>query len=121
MRYGSFVPLIVATLAGCASLQAAGTRSTEELLSAAGFHVEPADTPEAVANLRTLPARRVSPRTREGQIAYVYADPRVCRCLYVGGETEYQQYERLRLQQEAEDASPAAVDHAPWGTWPWWP
>ena len=121
-RYGSFVPVLVVAVAGCATLQAPGTRSTEALLSAAGFRVEPADTPEELARLRALPARRIVPEEHGGTTAYVYSDPRLCRCLYVGGETEYQQYERLRLQQDGgEDASPSAMDHAPWGTWPWWP
>ena len=35
MRYGLFFPLIVLAAAGCATMQAAATRSTEELLSAA--------------------------------------------------------------------------------------
>jgi hypothetical protein len=122
MRYALFVPLIVAGTAACATMQAAGTRSTEEMLSAAGFHIEAADTSEKVADLQTLPARQVLPRTHDGNTSYVYPDPSVCRCLYVGGEPEYQQYQRLRLQKDiADEESSAALNWRYWGSWPWWP
>jgi len=39
MRKVLFVSLIAAAAAGCAALQAAGTRSTEDMLSAAGFSI----------------------------------------------------------------------------------
>ena len=122
MRYGLFFPLIVLAAAGCATMQAAATRSTEELLSAAGFRMEPADTPEKLTELQTLPARQVRPRTRDGTTTYVYPDPRVCHCLYVGGEPQYQQYERLRVQREiANEESSAALRWNVWGPWRWTP
>ena len=120
MRYAWLIPLISVAAAGCATLQAAGTRSTEQVLSAAGFHVETADTPEKLAELQTLPARQVLPQTRDGKTSYVYRDPSVCHCLYVGGEPEYQQYEKLRLQKHIADAeADATLNHGwdPWGGW----
>ena len=113
MRYASLVSLVVAAAAGCATLQAAETRSTEEVLGAAGFHVEAADTPEKLADLQTPPARQVLAETRSGTTSYVYRDPSACHCLYVGGEAEYQQYERLRFQKAiADEESSAALG---WG------
>ena len=123
MRYAVFVSFIVAAAAGCATLQAAGTRSTEEVLSAAGFHMEAADTPEKVADLQLPPARQVLPQTRDGKTVYVYRDPRVCHCLYVGGEPEYQQYQKLRLQKDiADEESAAALNwgRGGWGGWGGW-
>jgi hypothetical protein len=38
MKHALLVSLIVAAVAGCATLQAAETPSMEEFLSAAGFH-----------------------------------------------------------------------------------
>jgi len=127
MRYALLVSLIVAAVAGCATLQAAGTRSTEEVLSAAGFHIEAADTPEKLADLRTQPARQVLPQTRDGKTSYVYRDPSVCDCLYVGGELEYQQYQRLRIQKDiADEESSAALNwgwgpEGGWSVWRPWP
>jgi len=122
MRYFVFIAVIAATAAGCATMRAAATRSTEEMLAAAGFHMEAADTPEKLAELQALPPRRVRPQTRDGQPAWVYPDPNVCHCLYVGGDGEYQAYERLRLQQDiADQESSAAMNWGYWTPWPWWP
>ena len=110
-----FIPLIVAAAAGCAAIQAAETRPTEQLLGAAGFHTEAADTPEKLAELRTLPARKVLPQTRDGKTTYIYQDPTVCHCLYVGGETEYHQYQRLRAEQDILDERPwVRARHGPY-------
>lgn len=120
MRYGLFIPLIIVAASGCATIQAAETHSTEKLLSAAGFHTEPADTSEKLAELQTLPARKVLPQTRDGKTTYVYPDPAVCHCLYVGGETEYQDYQRLRAQKDADERARAAATSDFWGPWGWW-
>jgi len=120
MKYAWLMSLVIVAAGGCATLQAAGTRSTERVLSAAGFHIETADTPEKVAELQRLPARQVLPQTRDGRTSYVYRDPTVCDCLYVGGEPEYQQYQKLRLQKDiADEESNAALTQgwAPWGGW----
>ena len=123
MRYALLISLVIVAAAGCATLQAAGTRSTEQVLSAAGFHIETADTPATVAELQTLPARQVLPQTRDGKTSYVYRDPTVCDCLYVGGEPEYQQYQKLRLQKDiADEESNPALNWGwgPWGGWSGW-
>ena len=82
--------------AGCAAIQ----RDTERTLTDAGFQMRRADTPERQADLRSLPPHRVVSRTTDGNIEYVYADPDNCRCLYVGGNKEYSEYERLKLQRD---------------------
>ncbi len=84
--------------------------------------MQAAATPETLAELQTLPARQVLPRTRDGKTTYVYPDPSVCHCLYVGGAPEYQQYERLRVQKDiADEESSAAMMRGPWGSWGGWP
>ena len=121
MRKALFGSMIAAAiLTGCATLQAASTRSTEEILSAAGFSVQAAETPQTAADLQTPPARRVLREVRDGQSVYVYRDPQVCRCLYVGGEPEYQQYQRLRLQKDVADEESRADMTGGWGgRWGW--
>ena len=83
--------------AGCAAIQ----RDTGLMLTAAGFHMRPADTPERQADLRSMPPHRIVSRTENGNIVYMYADPDNCHCLYVGGNKEYSEYERLRVQRES--------------------
>jgi len=115
MRYAALVFLILAGATGCATLQATATRSTEQMLAAAGFHAQAADAPEHVAELQSLPARQLVRRTRNGAVSYAFADPAGCHCVYVGGEREYQEYQRLRVEQERAD-EPSM--NSCWG-WPW--
>ena len=81
--------------AGCASIQRYEIEETERMLAAAGFEMRPADTSEGQQDLRSTPSHRIVRRTRDGNAVYVYADPDNCRCVYVGGDTEYSVYERL--------------------------
>src|SRR5439155_8217155 len=95
MTRALLIVVMVASVAGCATIQASETRSTEQLLAAAGFHMEVAATPEELAELRMVPARKIVARASPGTTSYVYPDPDGCRCLYVGGEPQYQEYQRL--------------------------
>jgi hypothetical protein len=106
VRYAALVVAILASAAGCTTLKAASARSTEQMLAKAGFHARTADTPE----LQSLPARQLLSRSQNGVASYVFSDPVGCHCVYVGGEREYQEYQRLRQE---EDASMNC-----WG-WPW--
>jgi hypothetical protein len=104
------------SVTGCAAIRAHQTAETEQILSAAGFQVEPADTPEKLAHLQTLTPRKVVRDTRNGQPQYVYADPERCKCLYVGDEKRYQRYEELSLQKQIADEQLSAAQY--WGGWP---
>jgi len=85
------------------------TETTEQLLTAAGFDQKLADSPEKLANLALLtPARKLIPQERSGQLYYVYADPALCKCMYVGTAA---QYERARQQQLAGDQLIAVQDN----------
>jgi hypothetical protein len=70
------------------------------MLAAAGFDRRPADTPERQADLRSIPPYRIVSRNKDGSIVYIYADPDACHCLYVGGNKEYSEYERLRVERD---------------------
>jgi hypothetical protein len=95
--------------AGCAAIQ----RDTERMLTEAGFHMRPADTPERQEDLRSLPPHRIVSRAKDGNIVYMYADPDNCRCLYVGGNKEYSEYERLRVQREVNQRCVGCAGGAP--------
>jgi hypothetical protein len=83
-----FVSMMLLT--GCAALEKQETRSTEQLLSAAGFDIKPADTPEKLANLQAMKQRKVVRRETKDALQFLYADAAVCRCVYVGDEQAYQ-------------------------------
>jgi hypothetical protein len=86
-------------LAGCAAIQRSEAQDKEQLLAAAGFQVKPADTPEKLANLRTMPPRKLVSQ-KDGDFVYSYADPDYCQCLYMGGPKEYSAYQRLAREEE---------------------
>lgn len=88
-------------LAGCAAIDKQDTEDTEQLLSAAGFNIKPANTPDKLASLQVMKQHKVVRRElNNGQLRFLYADATVCRCLYVGDEQAYQQYQKLAVQQE---------------------
>ena len=126
-RYVVAVVLIV-VLAGCAAMRQERARDKENMLSAAGFQLKPADTPKRIAHLQTLTPLKLLPYTRsDGKLLYVYADPKGCNCLYVGDETAYQRYralaEQRKIAQEqmvtAQMNADAAMDWGLWGPY-WW-
>ena len=126
---------LLAVVSVCAALASAGcTRQAveqkQDLLSAAGFRVKPANTPERRASLRTLPAHQLVQQELNGREVWVYADPLVCNCLYVGTPEAHQLYNRLRVERDiASDRLMAAhlastprwgfgpLGWGPWGPW----
>ena len=101
--------------------------ASEDQLAAAGFLMKPANTPERQTMLGRLPAHQFLVRQSDGTTHYVYADPLVCDCLYVGTQQAYDQYRANRLAQHlADERQLAAITYADaawsWGAWgPWEP
>jgi hypothetical protein len=122
VRYGTVIALLVAFqgITGCRSQI---IQNKEDSLAAAGFILRPANTPERVAMLKRLPPNHFV--RREHGVHYIYADPIVCSCLYVGTQQAYSQYLRDRQQQQivdqqqiaAQEYSDAAWNWGAWGPW----
>jgi hypothetical protein len=119
---------VVIALGGCATIRRHSTLETEQVLAAAGFVMKLGDTPEKLANLQAMKPRTLLPQERGGRLYYVYADPEACRCLYVGTESQYQEYQRLVLEQRRadeelmaaqENLNAATLDWGIWDPWPW--
>ena len=96
--------LLLAGAAGCAS-----SRPTESRLSASGFKVIPATTPQQLQQLATLPAGRVTPVQRQGKVYFVYPDSSQ-KLLFVGGQKQYQSYQQLLLDEQATAAANQATE-----------
>ena len=125
------VAALLLLLGGCATEQAR-VQETEQMLAAAGFGVKPANTPQQQAQLASLPPHRVLAQPRRvgnaDTVGYVYADPDVCHCMYVGDASAFQQFQQLAFQQRladqymaaAEMQQQAAFDWSMWGPdfWP---
>jgi hypothetical protein len=112
-------------LAACAAIERQETGQTEQLLAAAGFDVRSADTPAKLADLERLQQHKVVRHDRGGEITYVYADAADCKCLYTGDQANYDQFEKLRVQEDvaqqqmmaAEMNQEAAMNWELWGPW----
>jgi len=97
----------------------------EDNLAAAGFIVRPANTPDRIDMLKRLPANKFVQRTKDDVVTYVYADPKVCGCLYVGTQEAFGQYQKTMqakklLDQEAFNTLDYRDDAWNWGAWGAW-
>jgi len=95
----AMLPLALALGIGACATTATGPK-TEDLLSQAGFKQMPADTPQKVAHMQTLPDHRLIARNYKGKKYYVYSDPDGCKCVYVGTPAQYQSYRSIARQQQ---------------------
>jgi len=99
----------------------------EDMLIAAGFKFVPANTPQRQASFKTLPPHKFSREIKDGRVFYVYPDPTVCVCLYVGDQAAYGKYranvfaKNLADEQQmtAQENSMAYWDWGPWGGYPY--
>jgi hypothetical protein len=66
---------------------------TDSLFTISGFVPQIANTPEKLKHLRALPPDRLITRTRNGKTTYLYADPNICQCVYVGTPEAYRTYQ----------------------------
>ncbi len=80
--------------AGCAN-SSAEAPTKDDLLAQAGFVRRDANTQERLAALKVLPPHQFVMRNSNGSIKYMYADPSVCDCIYVGGQRAYDEYRKM--------------------------
>ena len=124
-RAGALALVVGVTLLAACQTQQQQIMSREDKLSAAGFIIKPANTPERQAMLTRLPANQFVQRQNGDTIHYVYSDPIVCGCLYVGTQQAFNQYKANQLAQHLADEqqlnaqmyNDAAWNWSAWGPW----
>ena len=68
-------------------------QNKEDMLAAAGFTLVPANTPQRQASLTSLPPHKfIHHGARNNAVVFIYADPTICDCLYVGNQAAYDRY-----------------------------
>jgi hypothetical protein len=96
------IVLLGIALAGCAtgpSSSPATTKSQSDLLKDAGFRTHTANTPQKLAYLNTLPAKKVVSNQYQGKVLYlVCTDPDSKQC-FLGDEAAYKRYQQMAIQQ----------------------
>ena len=125
MKCNSIVVLsfALALLTGCQSTQ---VLQEEDNLTAAGFTVLIADTAQRQDMMNRLPPNQFVQRVSGDTVHYVYADPNVCGCLYIGTQQAFDQYvsnQRLDFEEAQRIAYLNFYDAAwNWDAWgPWGP
>ncbi len=126
-RLAILVALVNWLLAGCAETPQQRAQRLEPVLSAAGFHMVPAGTPQRQQELASHTPLKMRYYFANGKPHYWFADPYVCNCVYIGNEADFQKYQQLKLQQqmvEREQAAAAMNENAAeqeqfnWMMWP---
>lgn len=104
LRHGLHAALALCPLLlGACATQQERVADKEDKLAAAGFQARPADTPARQAMLQKLPPHHFVMRAVNGGYVYLYSDPLVCGCLYVGSQAAYSQYKQQMFQQRLAD------------------
>lgn len=116
-------------LTGCAT-PAQRAQNQENMLAAAGFVQRPANTPQRRQALATLPPDQIVRTVHGDKVVYLFADPVVCDCLYIGDQQAWAKYQsqQLQLQVANERLQAAQMNQAaamnwnwgPWGPGWWW-
>jgi hypothetical protein len=84
----------------------------EDLLVSAGFVRRAADTPHRKELLRTLPPNIFVMQIYQGKPTFVFADPLVCGCLYVGDTDAFNRYKIDVLNQKIADEKQLAAENS---------
>ena len=105
------IAALSAALAGCGSIKQSvepqpptpeqQAEQLEPILSAAGFRMLPADTPQRQQQLQSLVPMQVNYYVgKTGTLHYYMADPDYCKCMFIGTEEDYQKFEQLKLNEQ---------------------
>lgn len=115
---------IFAISALCVAVAACETNAKfkEDMLSSAGFKPVPPTTPAQQASMKSLPPHKLVQTTRNGKTVWVYSDPTICGCVYIGNQAARDAYLNKLNQQRQLDMTTLTVssDSADWnaGMWP---
>jgi hypothetical protein len=125
-RFATIALITAAAMAmGACETTAQRIGSKEDSLAAAGFNLLPANTPKREAELHKLPPNKFVTKISGDNVRYVYADPVVCNCLYVGDQKAYGAYRKDLLDRQLADEQNLTAslyeDDFDWAAWDWGP
>jgi hypothetical protein len=102
--------MLTLSIIACAATRDSKRVEMENLLTAAGFKMGVADTPEKLAELKKFPQRKIVPHEDGDKLVYLYADADNCKCAFAGDEEAYKKYQKLtRTKQIADEDRREAV------------
>ena len=75
---------------------AAGAQEVKDMdLEDSGFVMRPALTPQQLERVNLLPSHKFIARSKNGQRYFFYADPDLCKCVFVGNALAMTNYQSL--------------------------
>ncbi len=105
------------------------TESKRDMLADSGFKVVSLKTPGQAASFKKLPPHKLVRKTYNGKPVWVYADPTMCGCLYMGTQDNYNAYIKeaskqmistaMRANFQDDPYSPTGMDMAVDSDWDW--
>jgi hypothetical protein len=122
MKLFKSIVIISALFVAVAACQS-NAQFKEDMLASSGFKPTRPTTPAQLASLRSLPPHTLTKTTHKGKTVWVYADPTICGCLYIGGPVALEAYRRNQHRQTMLDmtdvtATPVSGgsewDFSPW-------
>jgi len=119
---GSLVAIAACVVLSACTSPAQRVQNKEDLLVASGFRFTPANTPQRHASLASLPPHKFVLQVRDNKLIYIYADPTICGCLYVGNQAAYGRYrenvfqKHLANEQQMTAEMNQNMDWGPWGS-----
>jgi uncharacterized protein YceK len=112
----SLVLAIALSLSGCAATQTQKAESTEQMLTAAGFQMKYADTPQRQAHIHTIPPRTIVAYPYKGKVMYAY---RETSALYLGNQAAYQRFQQMAFDKKIATQMLEAAEINEATGWPW--
>ena len=113
--------LAVAGLCIAAAACASNAKLKEDMLSASGFKATPPKTQAQIASFNSLRPHKLTKVTHKGNTVWIYSDPTVCGCLYIGDQKAHDVYVQKLAQQTTSDMNaltgpdnPTNMDFSPW-------
>jgi hypothetical protein len=87
--------MIALLAAGLFAADAAAQEARDMHLEDMGFVMRPALTPQQLERLKLLPPDKFVSRSKNGRRYFLYADPTLCKCVFVGDELAMSNYQNL--------------------------
>ena len=84
----------------------AQTLKRDRLLEQSGFIMRPADTPRKLERMKRLPPLRFIRRTKPGGRYYLFADPKLCVCVFVGDQQAMNNFQSQLVKVPASELAP---------------
>lgn len=119
MRFGSILAASLCLAATACTDGSKAVMNKEDMLAASGFKFVPANTPARQEAFRRLPPHKFVREVRGDRVLYVYADPTICVCIYVGGQKAYGTYRARVLDKQLADEKAMIASDMSMASWNW--